>query len=131
MLFRSCAWACPYGAREIDEQQHVMKKCTLCVDRIYNTALPEPERKPACVIACPTSARLFGDVHDPESTVSKAIAESGGYALMPEWETRPANRYLPRKPTTATTAVTAAQPGREDPRKIDGAFDAAGAESKR
>ena len=36
-----CSWACPYGVREIDEQQKVMKKCTLCVDRIYDTALPE------------------------------------------------------------------------------------------
>jgi hypothetical protein len=27
---------------------------------------------------------------------SKAIEERGGYALMPEWETQPANQYLPR-----------------------------------
>jgi Fe-S-cluster-containing dehydrogenase component len=60
-----CSWACPYGARELDEQQQVMTKCTLCVDRIYDMTLPEAERKPACVLACPTSARLFGDVHDP------------------------------------------------------------------
>ena len=33
-----CAWACPYGAREFDEHQKVMKKCTLCVDRIYDTS---------------------------------------------------------------------------------------------
>ena len=31
-----CAWACPYGARELDQAAGVMKKCTLCVDRIYN-----------------------------------------------------------------------------------------------
>ena len=31
-----CAWACPYGAREMDEQRKVMTKCTLCVDRIYD-----------------------------------------------------------------------------------------------
>ena len=80
----------------------------------------EAERKPACVIACPTSARLFGDVHDPASEVSKAISERGGYALMPEWETNPANRYLPRKPTTAVAAAPAQG---EDPRGIDGAFD--------
>ena len=48
-----------------------MKKCTLCVDRIYDDALPEAERKPACVMACPTTARLFGDIHDPESEVSQ------------------------------------------------------------
>jgi Fe-S-cluster-containing dehydrogenase component len=94
-----CSWACPYGAREIDEQQRVMKKCTLCIDRITDTSLPPAERKPACVLACPTSARLFGDVHDPYSEVSIAIRESGGYQLMPEWGTNPANHYLPRRKT--------------------------------
>ena len=92
-----CSWACPYGARELDEHEKVMKKCTLCVDRIYNETLPEAERKPACVLACPTSARMFGDVHDSESEVSVAIREQGGYALMPEWGTHPANHYLPRR----------------------------------
>jgi Fe-S-cluster-containing dehydrogenase component len=82
--------------REIDEHRHVMTKCTLCVDRIYDQALPEGERRPACVMACPTSARLFGDIHDPESAASKAIQENGGYQLMPEWGTSPANHYLPR-----------------------------------
>ncbi len=117
-----CAWACPYGAREVDGQQQVMKKCTLCVDRIDNVQLPENERKPACVIACPTSARLFGDVHDPESAVSQAIRDRGGYALMPEWETKPANQYLPRR---ATTQVPAATAGGSDPRAIDGTMDGA------
>jgi Fe-S-cluster-containing dehydrogenase component len=35
-----CAWACPYGAREMDPIDGVMKKCTLCVDRIYNDTCP-------------------------------------------------------------------------------------------
>jgi Fe-S-cluster-containing dehydrogenase component len=95
-----CSWACPYGAREFDEERQVMTKCTLCVDRIYDELLPPQDRQPACVKACPTGARLFGDVNDPESEVSKAIAERGGYELMPEWDTRPANRYLPRVVTT-------------------------------
>jgi Fe-S-cluster-containing dehydrogenase component len=94
-----CAWACPYGARELDEERQVMTKCTLCVDRIYDEKLPKEDRKPACVKACPTGARLFGDVKDPESEVSKAIRERGGYSLMPEWETNPANQYLPRRVT--------------------------------
>ncbi|MCK5725257.1 MAG: 4Fe-4S dicluster domain-containing protein [Thiotrichaceae bacterium] len=92
-----CSWACPYGAREIDENQKVMKKCTLCVDRIYDTSLPESRRKPACVLACPTSARIFGDVHDEHSEASRLIREEGGYQLMPEWGTNPANHYLPRR----------------------------------
>ena len=49
--------------------------------------------------AYPTGARLFGDVKDPDSEVSNAIRERGGYALMPEWETQPANQYLPRRET--------------------------------
>src|SRR6185437_12773371 len=51
-----CAWACPYGAREIalpppktsasdagrrDSKRGTMQKCTLCVDRIYNETLDE------------------------------------------------------------------------------------------
>ncbi len=92
-----CTWACPWGAREIDEKKKVMTKCTLCVDRIDNQTLPESERKPACVLACPTNARLFGDIHDPESEISVAIKEREGYQLMPEWGTKPSNHYLPRK----------------------------------
>jgi len=92
-----CSWACPYGVREFDEQQKVMTKCTLCVDRIYDESLPSERRKPACVLACPTGARLFGDIHDPSSDVSEAIRERGGYPLMPEWSTLPSNKYLPRR----------------------------------
>ena len=90
-----CAWACPYGAREMDADQGVMKKCTLCVDRIYNEALPEEDREPACVRTCPTNARHFGDFADPESNVSRLVAGREGYALMPDMGTRPTNRYLP------------------------------------
>ena len=35
------------------------------------------------------------------SAVSVAITERGGYPLMPEWGTRPANHYLPRRRTEA------------------------------
>ncbi|MCH9671706.1 MAG: 4Fe-4S dicluster domain-containing protein, partial [Gammaproteobacteria bacterium] len=57
-----CSWACPYGAREYDEPTGVMKKCTLCVDRIYNETLDEADRVPACVSTCPANARHFGDL---------------------------------------------------------------------
>ena len=42
-----CSWACPYGAREYSHVEGVMKKCTLCIDRIYNEKLEEAERQPA------------------------------------------------------------------------------------
>ena len=93
-----CSWACPYGAREYSEVEGVMKKCTLCVDRIYNENLPEAEREPACVQVCPTKARHFGDLGDPESKVSKLVAERGGVALLPELGYAPVNRYLPPRP---------------------------------
>ena len=99
-----CAWACPYGAREMDAAQGVMKKCTLCVDRIYNETLAEEDREPACVRTCPTNARHFGDFADPESNVSKLVADRGGYDLMPGMGTKPTNKYLPPRQKGPGTA---------------------------
>ena len=93
-----CAWACPYGAREMDPTAKVMKKCTLCVDRIYNENLPEVDREPACVRTCPAGARHFGDFADPDSHVSRLTAERGGIDLMPGMGTKPVNKYLPPRP---------------------------------
>lgn len=90
-----CAWACPYGARELDPVAGTMKKCTLCEDRIDNPALPEEDRIPACVRTCPAGARHFGDLADPASAVSQLVAARGGVDLMPEQGTRPTNKYLP------------------------------------
>jgi Fe-S-cluster-containing dehydrogenase component len=74
-----------------------MKKCTLCIDRIYDENLPEDERKPACVLACPSRARVFGDIDDPDSEASRWIREGKGYKVMPEAGTDPANHYLPKR----------------------------------
>lgn len=93
-----CAWACPYGARELDESSGTMKKCTLCVDRIYDEALPVEERQPACVMTCPTSARSFGDLDDPDSKVSRLVRERNGQQSMPELGYNPVNHYLPPRP---------------------------------
>ena len=113
-----CSWACPYGAREYSEVEGVMKKCTLCVDRIYNETIPEHMRQPACVQACPTRARHFGDLGDPESAVSLLVAARDGVGLMPELGYAPVNRYLPPRPRRAGAASTdaaaaAAQPAEE------------------
>ena len=94
-----------------------MKKCTCAFDRIYNENLDESERVPACVQACPTRARHFGDLGDPGSDVSKLVAERGGVALMPELGYQPVNRYLPPRPrrdgsdeATETAPTRAASP---------------------
>jgi Fe-S-cluster-containing dehydrogenase component len=102
---KRCSWACPYGAREFDDDAGVMKKCTLCIDRIYNRNLPEAERVPACVSTCPSRARHFGDLGDPGSDVSKLVAARGGYDLMPELGYRPVNKYLPPRRHDARPAV--------------------------
>jgi len=103
-----CSWACPYGAREYSPSEGIMKKCTLCVDRIYNDSIPEAQRQPACVQACPTRARGFGDFNDPDSEVSVRSRERGGMALMPELGYQPVNRYLPArsKQPVCTESVT-------------------------
>src|SRR5215471_11799785 len=89
-----CSWACPYGAREYDYDAGVMKKCTLCIDKIYNENLDAVDRVPACVATCPTSARHFGDLGDPNSDISKLVRDRGGYDLMPEMGYLPTNKYL-------------------------------------
>lgn len=126
-----CAWACPYGARELDPSAGVMKKCTLCVDRVYDEALPEAERQPACVLTCPTRARLFGDFDDPDSDVSRRVVERGGYAPLEELGYKPVNRYLPPRPKvtielrgagagTGADGAAPSMPGAGDPGGADG-----------
>ena len=113
-----CSWACPYGAREYSEVKGTMQKCTLCVDRIYNETLDPRDRQPACVTACPTRARHFGDLGDPDSAVSRLVAERGGYDLAPEeFGYRPVNKYLPPRPRQCASATTDAPAAEE-------AFDA-------
>jgi len=112
-----CSWACPYGAREYDVQEGVMRKCTLCVDRIYNENFAEEDRVPACVRACPTSARHFGDLGDPNSDVWKLVKERGGFDLLPEMGYKPTNKYLPPRKRRDH-----AEEGREALPKSDGSL---------
>jgi Fe-S-cluster-containing dehydrogenase component len=121
-----CSWACPYGAREYDYDEGIMKKCTLCIDRIYNENLEEVDRVPACVATCPASARHFGDLADPESKVSILVAERGGFDLMPELGYQPTNKYLPPRPRQnadgCTGAATALPPAEAPVAGLGGAL---------
>jgi Fe-S-cluster-containing dehydrogenase component len=110
-----CAWACPYGAREMDPVAGVMKKCTLCVDRIDNPHLPEADRIPACVRTCPSGARHFGDLGDPDSDVSILVAARGGVDLLPEMGTRPVNKYLPPRPKDRPVQAAPLEPVADGP----------------
>ena len=117
-----CAWACPYGARELDGSEGVMKKCTLCIDRIYNETLSPVEQEPACVATCPARARHFGDLADPTSDVSRLVKSRDGYDLMPEMGYRPTNKYLPPRKAASINEQIGAPEALTPQVEADGGF---------
>jgi len=105
-----CIVACPYGARsrnhemrgyfgveltpqeELGYKQHqvgVSEKCTFCVHRV------DSGEEPACVRVCPTKARVFGDLDNPNSEVSQLAKSKHTFRLLPELGTEPSVYYLP------------------------------------
>ena len=70
-----CIDACPYGARYFnpliqaggDKTKHGIGKCTFCTHRVDQGVMP------SCVNTCPGKARIFGDLNDPKSEVSKLV----------------------------------------------------------
>ncbi|SFJ01003.1 sulfate reduction electron transfer complex DsrMKJOP subunit DsrO [Natronobacterium gregoryi] len=102
---RYCMSACPYNARvfNYDEpetlpsdgtgnveqrEQGVVEKCTFCSHRL------EEDLDPACTVACPADARIFGDLDDPESTVSRYAEKYNSERLLEELDTDPNTHYV-------------------------------------
>lgn len=83
-----CVQACPYGVRFINSETGTADKCTWCYHRVMR------DEQPACVEACPVGARLFGRVDDPESEISKRIAEIPTQVLKEHLGTHPKTRYV-------------------------------------
>ncbi len=111
----ACVSACPYGNVYLSKEdswylnederyekdfvrprlnQNVARKCTYCAHRV------DEGLDPACVVACPTEARIFGDIEDANSKVSKYIVQQRAetnrspFHLLPEAGTKPAGMYL-------------------------------------
>lgn len=118
---RYCEVACPYDVRRFNwgedamenayapawgtpevaaRPRGVVEKCTFCVHRIDRgleqglTPGVDPQATPACVNVCPVGARVFGDVNDPESPVSRYLAQHDTFVLREDFGTRPRVRYV-------------------------------------
>jgi molybdopterin-containing oxidoreductase family iron-sulfur binding subunit len=88
----------------------VMEKCTFCVQRIQeakigakvkagatdDVRIPADAFKSACQQACPTEAIVFGDIKNPESTVSKLKAKERNYRLLEYLNVSTRTSYLAR-----------------------------------
>lgn len=83
-----CVQACPYDARFINAKTQTADKCTFCIHRVEAGLLP------ACVETCVGGARIFGDLNDPDSTVSRLVRENETKVLRPEMETGPHVFYI-------------------------------------
>jgi molybdopterin-containing oxidoreductase family iron-sulfur binding subunit len=93
-----------YGYPEVERRPRgVVEKCTFCVQRIddglKSGMMPgeDSAATPACVGICPVGARVFGNLKDPESRVSKLIAENPVFRLQEEIGIEPSVYYIPPK----------------------------------
>ena len=85
---RYCMIACPYDARFFREDRGGVEKCDLCASRLDRGELP------ACVETCPSKLRVFGDMNDPPSDISKLLASRQYRVKKEEAGTNPRIFYL-------------------------------------
>jgi molybdopterin-containing oxidoreductase family iron-sulfur binding subunit len=107
---RCCVAACPYGARhfnwsepkvaaaDVNPNMHylgnrprmrgVVEKCTFCIQRT------RAGRYPACVEACPTGARKFGNMLDPDGEIRYILENKRVLLLKEELNTMPKFFYF-------------------------------------
>lgn len=107
---RYCETACPYHARRFNwtkpqisaaeinpvqsylsnriRPQGVMEKCTFCLHRT------RAGRLPACLEACPTGARVFGNLLDPKSEIRWVLENKRVFVLKEELGTKPQFFYF-------------------------------------
>lgn len=107
---RYCEAACPYWARRFNfaepdipqdrlnlnmgylsnrpRSKGVVEKCHFCLHRTRQGQLP------ACLEACPTGARIFGNVLDPHSEISYVLQNKRVFVLKEEAGTLPRFFYF-------------------------------------
>lgn len=117
-----CILACPYDARTIYRFNHrfeettasvitnhaintnnregICTKCNLCATRIDEgleknlTPGIDDEATPLCVVTCSSEALCFGDLDDPQSSVSKKLKGQRPMCITSEVENGPSVYYL-------------------------------------
>lgn len=92
-----CMMACPYGVRSWNAAERAVEKCTLCGQ------LTSVGEQPACVAACCSACRFYGDLDDPSSDVSVAIANADASAVhtLKDVGNAPTARYILSEKTAA------------------------------
>jgi Fe-S-cluster-containing dehydrogenase component len=85
-----CIMACPYDAIYMNPETNTADKCTYCAHRVEGGMMP------ACVVACPVEANIFGDIDNKDSHISRYIMEhQGGVQVRkPEKHTDPKHYYV-------------------------------------
>ncbi len=83
-----CITGCPYGVKYKDPRTKTAQKCDFCLHRVKQGLLP------ACVNTCNARARIFGDLNDPDSQVSRLIASNPVQTLRPEMDADPRVFYI-------------------------------------
>jgi protein NrfC len=79
-----CIAACPYQIRFINPETKVADKCDFCQQTQLSEGL-----QPACVLACPTNALVFGNLKDPDSALVKTLKSKPTYREKVDLGTRP------------------------------------------
>ena len=107
---RYCMAACPYDARRFNYKKPtiqaeainpdqgylsnrirpkgVVEKCTFCLQRT------RAGKYPACLEVCPTGARVFGNLLDPDSEISYILNHKRVYILKEDIGTLPRFYYF-------------------------------------
>ena len=83
-----CIQACPYDARFLDPVTGNADKCDFCLHRVSAGLAP------VCVETCMGGARIFGDISDPNSEISRLMAKNPVTVLRPEKGTEPNVYYI-------------------------------------